>query len=67
MQYIKQMVFQYLNCKDAEVKLHMESALIAMFRFSEQEKSSIEETRKAEDIDTLTSITTFLGLGATTS
>ena len=61
MLYIKQMVFQYLICKDAEVKLHVESALIAIFRFSAAEKNAIVDTRKAEDVDTLTSITTFLG------
>ena len=65
MQYIKQMVFQYLVCKDAVVKLHVESALIAMFRFSDHEKNAIEETRRAEDVDTLTSISAFLGLAGT--
>lgn len=67
MQYIKQMVFQYLVCKDPEVKLHVESALMAMFRFSEAEKNAIEDTRKAEnDADSLglTTISTFLGLSS---
>ena len=62
MQYIKQMVFQYLVCKDPEVKLHVESALMNMFRFSDAEKSAIVDTRKAESDDTLTTISSFLGL-----
>ena len=61
MLYIKQMVFQYLICRDPEVKLHVENALIAIFRFNETEKSAISETKKSEDVDTLTSITRFLG------
>ena len=62
MQYIKQMVFQYLVCKDPEVKLHVESALMNMFRFSDAEKTAIDDTRKAESDDTLTTISSFLGL-----
>ena len=65
MQYIKQMVFQYLVCKDPEVKLHVESALMNMFRFSETEKNAIVDTRKAESDDTLTTISSFLGFSAT--
>ena len=67
MQYIKQMVFQYLVCKDPEVKLHVESALMNMFRFSEAEKCAIIDTRKAENDDTLKTISSFLGLGAISS
>jgi hypothetical protein len=59
--YLKQMVFQYLSCKSLEVKAHVEKALIAMLRFNEMEKAAIEEARKAEDVDTLTTITSFLG------
>ena len=60
-QYIKQMIFQYLSCREPEVKLHMESALIAIFRFSDAEKSIIEDRKKIEMQDTLSSITNFLG------
>ena len=60
-QYIKHMVFQYLSCKDPSVKPHMESALIALFRFSEGERAAIEEQRKADTVDTIASITNFLG------
>lgn len=59
--YIRQMVFQYLSCREPEVKLHIESALMAMFRFNDQERISIEERKKEESQDTLTSITNFLG------
>lgn len=59
--YLKQMVFQYLSCRNLEVKTHMEKALIAMLRFNDLERGAIDEARKAEDVDTLTSITTFLG------
>ncbi len=61
-QYIRQMVFQYLSCKDGVVKPHIESALIAIFRFNTEEKQAIESRQKEEEgQDTLTSITQFLG------
>ena len=44
-----------------QVKLHIESALIAIFRLSEQERSAIEVKRKEETQDTFTAITSFLG------
>lgn len=43
------------------MKLHIESALIAIFRLSEQERSAIEVKRKEETQDTFTAITSFLG------
>ena len=60
-QYVRHMVFQYLSCKDASVKPHMESALIALFRYNETERAAIEEIRKANDVDTIATITNFLG------
>jgi hypothetical protein len=60
-QYVRHMVFQYLSCKDAIVKPHIESALIALFRYNEMERAAIEEQRKVETQDTITSITNFLG------
>eukprot|EP01036_Dinobryon_divergens_P031713 gene31713-41162_t len=60
-QYIRHMVYQYLSCRDAEVRLHIESALIAIFRLNEQERSAIEVKRKEEAQDTFTTITSFLG------
>lgn len=64
--YIRQMVFQYLSCKEPEVKLHIESALMAIFRFNDQEREAIEERKAEESQDTLTSITNFLGAFGTT-
>jgi hypothetical protein len=60
-QYIRQMVYQYLTCRELEVKQHIEAALIAIFRLNEQERSAIEVKRKEEAQDTLSSITSFLG------
>lgn len=61
-QYVKQMVYQFLICREPEVKSHIESALIALFRFSEEEKMAIESRNKEdEQQDTLSSITSFLG------
>ena len=59
-QYIRQMVFQYLSCKETEVKMHIEVALVAMFRFNEQEKAAIRSRKEEESTDTLSSITSFL-------
>lgn len=60
-QYIRQMVFQYLSCKEADVKLHIESALMAIFRFNDQEKAAVDDRKKEENADALTSISNFLG------
>jgi hypothetical protein len=59
-QYIRHMVLQYLSCKDAVVKPHIESALVAMFRYNEAERVMIEERRKEESADTISSITSFI-------
>lgn len=62
MQYVKQMVYQFLICREPEVKSHIESALIAFFRFSEEEKLAIKSMNKEdEQQDTLATITSFLG------
>ena len=60
-QYIRQMVFQYLSCKDNEVKSHIESALMTLLRFNDLEKSAIENRKQDESQDALTAITSFLG------
>jgi hypothetical protein len=60
LEYVKQMVFQYLVCKDSEVKQHLETALEAMFRFSDKEKASIEARRKESSQDTIAAISNFL-------
>ena len=44
-QYIRQMVLQYLACKDRDVKINIEAALIAMFRFNTEEKAAIATAR----------------------
>lgn len=66
-QYVRQMVFQYLICKDPEVKSHIETAIMTLFRFSFDEKETIEKVRKEEQQDTLSSITNFLGSFTTTT
>lgn len=59
--YIRQMFLQYLSCRDEVVRPHIQSALVAMFRFNEQERASIEEALKVEAPleETLTAITSF--------
>ena len=64
-QYVRHMVFQYLTCKDAIVKPHIESALVALFRYNEAERLAIDDQRKMETEDTITSITNYLGLFTT--
>ena len=61
LKYIRGMVFRYLSCKDPEVKMHIETALMAMFRLSEEEKKVIEISRQEDTQDTIASITNFLG------
>jgi hypothetical protein len=60
-QYVRQMVFQYLVCREPEVKQHIESALITLFRFSDEERDALLAKRKEESEDTLSSLTSFLG------
>lgn len=61
MQYIRSMVHQYLSCKDPVVRPHIESALIAIFRFNDQEREAIESRQREDELDTISSITSFLG------
>jgi len=42
------MLLQYLSCREPEVKLHIEHALLAIFRFTEAERALIEERKKSE-------------------
>lgn len=60
-QYVRQMVFQYLSCREVEVKLHIEAALMAIFRFNEEERTLIEDRKKEDSQDTLTSLASYLG------
>jgi hypothetical protein len=61
--YVRHMVFKYLICCEPEVKSHIETALMAIFRMSDGEKRAIESKRREweESQDTLASITSFLG------
>lgn len=56
-QYVRQMIFQYLVCTETEVKAHIESALMALFRFTEEERQVIEHRKNEEAQDTFSSIT----------
>lgn len=60
-QYVRQMIFKYFMCKDPEVKAHIEAAIMTLFRFSNEERDIIERVRKEDQVDTLSSITSFLG------
>lgn len=66
-QYVRHMVFQYLTCKDAIVKPHIESALIALFRYNDLERNAIDDKRKFDTEDTITSISNYLGIFTSTS
>lgn len=66
-QYVRHMVFQYLTCKDAIVKPHIESALIALFRYNDLERNAIDDKRKFDTEDTITSISNYLGIFSSTS
>lgn len=64
LQYIKQMMYQYLVCRDADVKDHLEIAFESIFQFSQKEREAIEARRKESVQDTLTSISSYLSLGS---
>lgn len=59
--YVRSMIVQYLACKEPEVKSHMENALIVLFRLTAAEREAIDERRREESQDTLSSLTSFLG------
>ena len=63
--YIRQMVLQFLTCKESEVRVNIEAALVAIFRYGEDERKAIEERRVAEQADmasdALTTITSLFG------
>jgi len=59
--YVRHMILQYLSCKEPEVKLHMETALMTIFRLTPEEREMIENKRKEDATDALSSITSFLG------
>lgn len=68
--YLRQMMYQYFLCVEDDVKQHIESALMAILRFTDEEKNAIESKRTDDGIgmdSTLSSFTTFLGFSASTS
>ncbi len=56
-EYIKQMVLQLLVCRDVEVQVNIENALIAIFRYNDVEKNSIEMRRKDAEAKSISSFT----------
>lgn len=60
-QYVRQMIFQYLVCVEPEVKAHIEAALMAIFRFTDEEREVVDSRKKDDTQDTLASISSFLG------
>lgn len=50
--YAKQMIYQYLTCKDIVVKQFIEDALCKLFRYNEQELKTIHDL-KANDNDAI--------------
>lgn len=70
LEYIKNLILQYLCCKDAVVRNHMEMAIVQMFRFSEDERQAIEERKRGEENyeeALLASITSFVSSAFFTS
>lgn len=49
MQYVRHLILQYLSCKDAVLKDHMEQAIIALFRFNASEREGILERKREEN------------------
>jgi hypothetical protein len=49
MQHTRHLVLQYLSCKDRDVRVHMEDALMALFRVNESERLAVLVRRRAED------------------
>lgn len=49
LQYIRNLILQYLSCKDPVLKEHMESAIITIFRYNERERQSIQLRKQEEN------------------
>ena len=63
--YIRQMVLQYLLCKEPEVKVNIENALVAIFRFDASERDAISTKRLDETAsygDALSLASSFTGI-----
>ena len=44
--YVRQMMLKYLSCSEPMVREHMETALMALFRFTAEEKKEIDDKKK---------------------
>lgn len=54
-QYLRNLILQYLSCKDPVLRDHMENAIITIFRYNETEKEKIKQ-RKLEEANDSSSI-----------
>lgn len=48
--YMRHLILQYLSCKDDLVRGHMESAVVKIFRYNEQEKALIKDRLQSQSI-----------------
>ena len=64
-QHSRHLVLQYLSCKDKDVRIHMEDALMALFRVTEEERMAIAMRRRLEDGsgDYMSSLSGMFGFG----
>jgi len=46
-QYLRQLLYKYLSSSEAGVREHMETALITLLRFNDQERKDIDGARRA--------------------
>lgn len=59
---MRHLVLQYLSCKDKDVRVHMEDALMALFRASESEKLAILNRRRVEDLSNESYVSSISGM-----
>ena len=55
-QYIRNLILQYLSCRDVEVKTHIENAIVTIFRYDESDREKIEFRRKEESGENYTTL-----------
>jgi hypothetical protein len=48
LQYLRNLILQYLSCKDPVLRDHMENAIMTIFRYNDKERQAIS-LRKQEE------------------
>ena len=62
LQYVRNLILQYLTCQEPVLRDHMEQAIVTIFRYNEREKDRILQRKKNENPEeaVLSSVRSFV-------